>query len=95
MKSHLGHAYAVSGDKAKAQQVLDELQERSKQGYVSAYLTAVIYAGLGEKDRAFEWLEKAFNERAEFLIYLKTDPRLETLRTDPRFLDLLRRIGLL
>ena len=94
MKSHLGHAYAVSGDKAKAQQVLDELQERSKKGYVSAYLTAVIYAGLGEKDRAFEWLEKAYNERAEFLIYMKADPRLEPLRTDPRFQDLLRRIGL-
>ncbi|MGA9770214.1 MAG: protein kinase [Blastocatellia bacterium] len=94
MKAHLGHAYAVSGDKARAQQVLDELQERSKQGYVSAYLTAVIYAGLGERDRAFEWLEKAYNERAEFLIYLKTDPRLQSLRTDPRFQDLLRRIGL-
>ena len=94
MKSHLGHAYAASGDKAKAQQVLNEIEERSKQGYVSAYLTAVIYAGLGEKDQAFKWLEKAYEERAEFLVYMKTDPRLETLRADPRFQDLLRRIGL-
>lgn len=95
MKAHLGHAYAVSGDKARAQQVLDELQERSKKGYVSAYLTAVIYAGLGEKDKAFEWLERAYNERAEFMIYMRMDPRLESLRTDPRFQDLLRRMGLL
>jgi eukaryotic-like serine/threonine-protein kinase len=94
MIAHLGHAYAASGDKIRAQQSLTELEERSKQGYVSAYLTAVIYAGLGEKEKAFEWLEKAYEERAEFLIYLKTDPRLEPLRSDPRFIDLLRRIGL-
>ena len=63
-------------------------------GDVSSYNVALIYIGLGEKDRAFDSLEKAYKERSDLLVYLKVDPRLDTLRSDPRFADLMRRIGL-
>jgi eukaryotic-like serine/threonine-protein kinase len=94
MRAHLGHAYAVAGKANEARQILGELKERARQVYVSAYHIAVIHAGLGEPDQAFEWLEKAYEERAEFLVYLKADPRLDNLRADPRFPALLRRVGL-
>lgn len=93
MKAHLGHAYAIAGDRAQAQQILNELQARAAQAYVPAYLAAVIYAGLGDKDRAFAELEKAYEARDEFLVYLKTDPRLVPLRADPRFGSLAQRLG--
>src|SRR5262249_34714626 len=94
MKAHLGHAYAAAGDRARAQQVLAELEERGRQSYVSSYHAALIYAGLGDTDKAFEQLERADDERAEFLVYLKMEPRLAPLRTDPRYQNLLRRVGL-
>jgi serine/threonine-protein kinase len=94
MKAHLGHAYARAGDRARAEQVLAELEVRGKQSYVSSYHAALIYAGLGEVDKAFEQLERAYDERAEFLVYLKMEPRLARLRADARFQNLLRRIGL-
>ncbi|MDQ3063381.1 MAG: tetratricopeptide repeat protein, partial [Acidobacteriota bacterium] len=90
----LGRAYALSGERDKANKVLDELREMSKRRYVSPYLFAVVYVGLGDKDQAFAWLEKAYNERTFFLIWLKVEPRFDSLRDDPRFQDLLRRIGL-
>jgi tetratricopeptide (TPR) repeat protein len=89
----LGHVYAVSGRRDEAQKVLDELKESSKQRFVSAVWPALIYAGLGEKDQAFEWLEKAYDQRAGWLIYLNTDPRFDSLRSDKRFQDLRRRVG--
>jgi tetratricopeptide (TPR) repeat protein len=93
--SGLGHAYALSGNKAEAQKVLNHLKELSEHSYVSPYSFAVIYAGLGEKDLAFAWLERAFNERSYFMpVYLPTDARLDNLRSDPRFAALLRRVGL-
>jgi serine/threonine-protein kinase len=94
MKAHLGHAYAVAGDQAKARQILAELEQQSSQSYVSPFHLAVIHVGLGEKDKAFEQLERAFSDHAEFLVYLKAEPRLAPLRSDPRFQDLLRRMGL-
>ena len=94
MIAALGHAYAVSGRRGEAEKVLDELRKRSKQRYVSSYVIATIYVGLDEKDQAFAWLEKAYEERASFLIFLKVDPRLDSLRSDARFADLLRRVGL-
>jgi TolB-like protein/Tfp pilus assembly protein PilF len=94
VEADLGHAYAVSGNRKEAQKVMDELEELSKQRYVSSYHIALIYTGLGEKDRAFEWLEKAYEERSDLLVYLKVEPRLDSLRSDPRFADLLRRMGL-
>jgi len=93
--SGLGHAYAVSGSKTEAQKVLDHLQELSASRYVSPYAIAIVYAGLGEKDQAFSSLDRAFADRSYFLaIYLTTDARLDGLRADPRFSELMRRVGL-
>jgi serine/threonine protein kinase/Tfp pilus assembly protein PilF len=89
----LGRAYAVSGKRAEARKVLDELSEVSKQIYVSPYNIALIYAGLGEKDQALAWLERAFAERCTWMPLLRVDPELDNLRSDPRFQDLLRRMN--
>jgi len=90
----LGHAYASAGRKSDAEQVLQTLSKRSKDSYVSAFDVGGIYAGLGEKDKAFLWLDKAAAERSSFLVYSKWEPRLDPLRADPRFPQLLKRIGL-
>ncbi len=90
----LGHAYAVSGRKDDAGKVLNQLKQLARQRYISAYNMALIYAGLGEKDLAFTWLEKAYEERPFDLSYIKAEPRMDSLHSDPRFQDLLRRIGL-
>ena len=89
----LGHAYAVSGRKVEARRILAELDQQ-KQRYVSPYTIATIYAGLGEKDQAFKWLEKAVEDRDIWLMNLKVAPVLTSLRSDPRFERLLQRIGL-
>lgn len=93
MISLLGHAYAVSGRKPEARRILAELDQQ-KRRYVSPYTIATIYAGLGEKDQAFKWLEKAFDDRDIWLMNLKVDPVLNNLRLDKRFTDLLKRMGL-
>jgi DNA-binding winged helix-turn-helix (wHTH) protein/TolB-like protein/tetratricopeptide (TPR) repeat protein len=89
----LGYMYAISRRTSEAYKALEELKERAKRTHVLPYDIAVIYVGLGEKDRAFEWLEKSFAERDEGLLYLRVDPALDSLRSDPRFADLLRRVG--
>jgi Flp pilus assembly protein TadD len=94
MKAALGHAYAVSGRRGEAMNVLTELQMLTKRSYISASEIAAIYAGLGERDRAMDWLEKAAEDRAFHLVYLKVRPEFAPLRSDPRFEGLLRRIGL-
>jgi serine/threonine protein kinase/tetratricopeptide (TPR) repeat protein len=88
----LGRAYALGGKRAEAQKVLDKLNELSKQEFVPAMARAVVHVGLGEKDKAFEWLDKAYEER--FVIQTKPDPEFDPLRSDPRFTDLLRRMNL-
>jgi TolB-like protein/tetratricopeptide (TPR) repeat protein len=90
----LGEAYALSGDKSRARQILGELQARAKREDVSALYSAIIYAGLGEKDAAFAGLEGAFQERATYLLALKTAALYDPLRSDPRFDDLLKRMRL-
>jgi TolB-like protein/DNA-binding winged helix-turn-helix (wHTH) protein/Flp pilus assembly protein TadD len=90
----LGEAYALSGDKSRARQILRELQARAKREDVSALYPAIIYAGLGEKDAAFAGLEGAFEERATYLLGLKTAAIYDPLRSDPRFDVLLKRMGL-
>jgi serine/threonine protein kinase/tetratricopeptide (TPR) repeat protein len=92
-KSSLGHAYAVAGRGDEARAILGEIEERSKKAYVPSYFSALVYAGLGDADRAFERLERAYQERSTVLAYLQLDPRLANLRGDPRFSDLLRRVG--
>jgi TolB-like protein/Tfp pilus assembly protein PilF len=93
-KAAIGNAYGLWGKKAKAQRVLDELNELAKQRYVTPYGTALVYAGLGEKDQAFAALDEAYRQRSHWLVWLKLDPRWAQLRTDPRFAELVRRIGL-
>jgi tetratricopeptide (TPR) repeat protein len=92
--SLLGHEYAVSGDVPKAITVLTKLQDISAKKYVPAVYFAVIYTGLNRKDEAFYWLDKAFAERCEYLVYLRTEPLADPLRSDPRFPRLLARLGL-
>jgi len=94
MISSLGHASAKAGRKGEAQKLIAELKELSKRQYVAPLDIAIIHLGLGEKDRAFEWLETAYRERNQNLIFLKADPRFDDLRSDPRFTDLVRRVGL-
>jgi TolB-like protein/DNA-binding winged helix-turn-helix (wHTH) protein/TolA-binding protein len=89
----LGYVYAVSGRKAEARKILAELQSLSEHRYVPATDTALIYAGLGDKDKAFAWLDKAYEEHSFSLSNLKVEPRFDPLRSDPRFADLLRSIG--
>jgi serine/threonine protein kinase/Tfp pilus assembly protein PilF len=92
--SALGHAYAVSGQPREAMKILHQLQDLSQRRYISPHEMAIIYAGLGEKDQAFAWLEKAYADRVWRLPFLKVEPRFDSLRSDPRFQDLLRRMKL-
>jgi len=88
----LGHAYAAAGRRADCQKVLAALRERAARGYVSPYFVAVVYAGLGERERAFDSLERAYQDRHPGMILLKYDPRFDPLRRDPRFTKLIQRI---
>ncbi len=90
----LGHAFAMAGNPQQAEMVLAKLKDIARHGYVSPFDLALIYVALGDKEKAFQWLQKAFEERATFLVYMKWEPRLDPLRSDPRFQDFLRRIGL-
>jgi serine/threonine protein kinase/Tfp pilus assembly protein PilF len=94
MKATLGYAYAAAGNRAEAQKIIRELKEQSKQKYVSPYFVAGIYSGLGDKDQAFAWLEQAYQERHPYLTLLKVEPVFDNLRSDPRFAELLRKVGL-
>jgi tetratricopeptide (TPR) repeat protein len=91
----LGRIHAIAGDRDKAEEILDSLRKRSVREHISGYGIALIYAGLGDRDRAFEWLEKAVAERDELLTRARGDPQLDSLRDDPRFDALLRRMNLL
>ncbi len=92
--AELGHVYAVSGRKGEAQKVLDELKELSERRYVSPYGIAIVHIGLGDAEQAFAWLDRAYEERSHFMALIKVDPRLDCIRPDPRFENLLQRIGL-
>jgi eukaryotic-like serine/threonine-protein kinase len=91
-KSSLGHTYAVAGRPAKARAILAELQKATAERYVPAYWFALVHAGLGERDQALRYLERAFEERSTILAYLLIDPRLAQLRSDPRFVALALRL---
>jgi TolB-like protein/tetratricopeptide (TPR) repeat protein len=90
----LGHSYALSGRHEEARQRISELQDLSRQRYSSPSNIALIYIGLGDRDSAFKWLEKGYEERSSWLVFLKVLPEFDPLRGDPRFLDFLRRVGI-
>jgi TolB-like protein/DNA-binding winged helix-turn-helix (wHTH) protein/Tfp pilus assembly protein PilF len=90
----LGLVYAAAGQRQQAYKILDELQELSKRRYVSSYLIASIYASLGDKEQAFFWLGKSLAAHEDALVSLKVDSVFAGLRNDPRFQELIRRIGL-
>jgi tetratricopeptide (TPR) repeat protein len=91
----LARTYSAVGRKAEAEKILRDLERKSKGTSASLYTMATIYAGLGENDKAFEFLEKAYSEKSLDISWsLKSDPQLDGLRPDPRFQSLLRRIGL-
>jgi len=91
----LGHAYAAIGSRAEAEKILHNIEEKSKSGKASPYLAATIYAGLGQKDKAMELIEKAYREKSLDVAWiLKPDLRTDNLRSDPRFQQLLQRVGL-
>jgi serine/threonine-protein kinase len=94
MRAALAHTYGVAGRKAEASQMLNDLTKLAKQKYVAPYFFAGIHVGLGEQNRAIEYLEKAYEEHSHWLIYLHMDPTMDSLREDARFQDLLRRVGL-
>lgn len=90
----LGYTLAVAGRRDEAARILSELQDLESQKYVAPYFRVLIYTALGEREQALEWLEKAYEERSEWLVWLKVDPKLDSLRSDPRFADLVQRVGL-
>ena len=94
MLAALGQGYAWCGPAEEAKRVLSKLEEFSKQRYVSPHWFGATYAALGDKDKAFDWLNRAFDRRFGPLIYLKVNPIWDNLRTDPRFPELLKRAGL-
>jgi tetratricopeptide (TPR) repeat protein len=90
----LGWIYAVSGRRADALKIAEEFRQLSTHAYVDFYQLATIYAGLGEKDEAFRLLEKGYKEHSGAMPYLAVDPFWYGLRSDPRYTDLIRRMGL-
>jgi len=89
----IGYVYGRMGRAADARKVIADLQEQSKKGYVAPTNFAKIYIGLGDKDQAFAWLEKGYQQRDYWMAFLKSDPMFDSLRSTPRFQDLVRRIG--
>jgi tetratricopeptide (TPR) repeat protein len=92
-KSSLGHAYGLAGRATQARSVLRVLQTEAERSYVPSYFFALVHAGLGERDQALRYLEKAYEERSTVLAYVQIDPRLESLRAEPRFVALVRRLN--
>jgi tetratricopeptide (TPR) repeat protein len=92
--SLLGHAYATSGRQVEALKILDELSGMSKREYVSPYDLSIIYVGLGDKNRAIDQLNKAYDDRAGWIIYLNVEPVFDPISSDPRFVELVRRLKL-
>lgn len=91
--SDVGHLYAVAGRRREAAAVLAELEGKRVRKYVSSFEFALIHAGLGEQEESVSAMEQAYQERSDMLVYLGVDPRLDPLRRDPRFKQLLQRIA--
>ena len=94
IRGHLGHVYVMAGKIRQAQNILRELEPRALKEHVGSFEIAFIYAALGQKDLAFEWLEKAYEQHDTGMTFLKVEPGLDPLRHDPRFEQIERRVGL-
>ena len=88
----LGLVYGLAGRKADATKILNELLELNKTRYVTPAALANVYLGLGDKEQTFTWLEKAYKERSNYIAYLKVFPILDPLRSEPRFVALMRKL---
>lgn len=93
-QSFIGYTYATSGRKREAEQVLRELAARGERSYLAPYNMAVVYQGLGDKDGALRWLERAYDERDPHMVFLGVEPAWDSLRAEPRFADLMKRLRL-
>ena len=92
--SFLAIAYARSGKREEAMKTMGQMHELAKQRYVPAYGFGNAYAALGDRDQAFKWLERSLQDRGWEITYIRVDPGIDSLRSDPRFSDLVRRVGL-
>jgi adenylate cyclase len=90
---YLGYTYAVTGRRADALKILQRIDEMEKHRYVSRFAHVYIYTGLGDKNKAFEWLEKAYQERSDSLAWFRFDPESKSLQSDPRFAALMHKVG--
>ena len=88
------HEYAVSARPGQARAMLSQLLALSQRRYVSPLYPALVEIGLGERDQAFRWLDQAYNERSDYLVYLRSEPWVDPLRKDPRFPALFKKLGL-
>jgi tetratricopeptide (TPR) repeat protein len=91
--SELGQAYGLSGRRSEALEEIAKMKELSKQRYVAPYNLALVYGSLGDKDNALEWLNKAYEDRSTLLIWIRVEPRLDNLRSEPRFKAVNKRMG--
>jgi TolB-like protein/Tfp pilus assembly protein PilF len=90
----IAHVYAVSGNQSEAERILNELIQKSEHTYVSPYNIAIVYTGHGKREKALEWLNRAYGDHSYWMSWLKIDPRLSELRSDPQFVTLVRQVGL-
>jgi tetratricopeptide (TPR) repeat protein len=90
----IGNIYGEEGKKAEALKMLDTLNSLSTKQFVTSYGIALVYTGVGDKDKTFEWLNNAYEERSNWLVWLKHDPRWKSIRSDKRYADLIRKVGL-
>jgi tetratricopeptide (TPR) repeat protein len=90
----LAYAYAMAGRRDDALKILGEQKKLASQGYISPYNFAIIYTGLGDKDKAFEFLEKGYEQRTQLIYRIKSRPMFDSLRADPRYAELLRKMNL-
>jgi TolB-like protein/Tfp pilus assembly protein PilF len=94
VQADMGRIHALTGHTDEAEKAIEKLKQKSKKNYVNPYQFALIHIGLGQKEQAFEWLDKALHERSDMLVYLKADFRLDPIRNDSRFIHLGRKVGI-
>ena len=94
VSAYLGYYYGKAGNKEEAQKILDDLLDRSKRGYFSPYFIAVVYNGLGDKDKVFEWLDRAYVVRDLNQAWIKENLAFKNLHSDPRWTEQMKKRGL-